>query len=104
MKIASAVRTEGAKLVGVARYTSRFEIFFHFLVSQPKASNVARYRRKSQLTSLLQINIFAAVVLYKAFLFFFSETRLTTDIAFSNKKLVCYTITRGSLKLAKSQR
>ena len=70
MKIASAGRTEGAKLLGVARYTCRFEIFFHFLLSQPKASNVARVRRKSQLTSLLQINIFAAVVGIKLFFFF----------------------------------
>ena len=53
LPIASAERTEGSKLLVVARYTCRFEIFCHFLFSQPKSlKSVVRVQKKSQLTSL----------------------------------------------------
>ena len=48
LPIASPELTEGSKLLVVARYACRFEIFCrHFLFSQPKSlKRVARVRKK----------------------------------------------------------
>ena len=66
----------------------------HILVSQAKSLKCFKSSDKSQLTSLVEINIVAVVVATN----FFSvnpETCPTTDTTFSNRQLVCYTISRA---------